>query len=207
MDGYLEELRGAGGAEGIRKISVQTGTEHGGVPMPDGSIAEVSLDLDTLETLSRVAREEYGLGGAVQHGASTLPEQAFGHFPERRCIEIHLATAFQNMVLDSPDLPADLRAEIEAHVEAKHRDEWKAGKTREQFLYKTRKRVFGPFKKRLWDLPQGTRDRLAAECEARFAFLFAKLRVNATSGLVREHAGEGLGELQEPLPALFAGKR
>ncbi|TMQ69264.1 MAG: aldolase, partial [Candidatus Eisenbacteria bacterium] len=31
------------GAMGISKISIQTGTSHGGVPLPDGSIAQVSV--------------------------------------------------------------------------------------------------------------------------------------------------------------------
>jgi len=31
--------------KGISKISVQTGTTHGGVPLPDGTIAKIKLDL------------------------------------------------------------------------------------------------------------------------------------------------------------------
>ena len=38
----------------------------------------------SLEEMSRVARQEYGLGGAVQHGASTLPDAAFGPDREAR---------------------------------------------------------------------------------------------------------------------------
>src|SRR5205814_6255642 len=53
------------GATGISKISIQTGTSHGGMPLPDGSIAQVSVDFGALETISRIARERYGLGGAV----------------------------------------------------------------------------------------------------------------------------------------------
>ena len=44
---------------------------------------DVKIDLKTLEELSRVARTDYGLGGAVQHGASTLPPEAFDAFPQR----------------------------------------------------------------------------------------------------------------------------
>ena len=80
LDGYLGLL--GDGAEPISKVSVQTGTSHGGVVLPDGSVAEVSIDFDTLRRLSTVAREEYGFAGCVQHGASTLPEDAFHHFPE-----------------------------------------------------------------------------------------------------------------------------
>ncbi|MGI9253319.1 MAG: class II fructose-bisphosphate aldolase, partial [Thermomicrobiales bacterium] len=55
---------------GISKISVQTGTSHGGIVLPDGSIQQVAVDFETLADLSRVARSDYGMGGAVQHGAS-----------------------------------------------------------------------------------------------------------------------------------------
>jgi fructose/tagatose bisphosphate aldolase len=101
MDGYLEELeKGGESLKGISKISVQTGTSHGGVLLPDGSVAEVSLDFAVLEKLSVLAREAYGLSGAVQHGASTLPEEAFHRFPAIGTAEIHLATGFQNLIGD-----------------------------------------------------------------------------------------------------------
>ncbi|MDD5355568.1 MAG: aldolase, partial [Candidatus Omnitrophica bacterium] len=62
MQGYLAAL--PKGMKGISKVSVQTGTSHGGVVLPDGSIAKVKLDFDTLKTLSEVARQEYGMAGA-----------------------------------------------------------------------------------------------------------------------------------------------
>ena len=114
MDGYLSHL--GKDIEGISKISVQTGTTHGGVVLPDGSIAQVSIDFNTLKELSRVAREEYGLGGAVQHGASTLPDEAFDMFPKVDTVEVHLATGFQNILYDSPNFPPDLLAEIHHHL-------------------------------------------------------------------------------------------
>jgi len=49
LDGYRRELEArAPGAKGISKVSVQTGTSHGGVPLPDGSVAEVKLDFEVL---------------------------------------------------------------------------------------------------------------------------------------------------------------
>src|SRR6185436_4152655 len=65
MQGYNRSLAALGGSVGISKISVQTGTSHGGVVLADGSIADVKLDLQALAALSKVAREEYGLAGAV----------------------------------------------------------------------------------------------------------------------------------------------
>src|SRR6185437_14995957 len=118
MDGYIRTLKRLGTYVGISKISVQTGTSHGGMVLPDGSIAKVQLDLAALKALSHDARTKYGLGGAVQHGASTLPPEAFGKFPECEAVEIHLATNFQTLVFEHPKLPADLRAEVNAWVKA-----------------------------------------------------------------------------------------
>ena len=50
--------------------------------------------------------------GAVQHGASTLPEDAFHKFPEVETAEVHLATQFQNMVYDSNQVSSDLKNKI-----------------------------------------------------------------------------------------------
>src|SRR5881396_3153567 len=71
MEGYRRTLQSLGPPPyaGISKISVQTGTSHGGVVLPDGSIARVQLDLEALRALSAAARATYRLGGAVQHGA------------------------------------------------------------------------------------------------------------------------------------------
>src|SRR6478672_7233197 len=147
MTGFNATLAAMGGGEGISKISVQTGTSHGGVVLPDGKIADVKLDLQALAALSRVAREEYGLAGAVQHGASTLPSNAFGNFPRVEACEIHLATNFQNMIFDHPRLPADLRRRIRAWLDENAQGERKATDSDEQFYYKTRKKAIGPFKR------------------------------------------------------------
>jgi fructose/tagatose bisphosphate aldolase len=109
------------GAVGISKISIQTGTSHGGVPLPDGSVADVNLDFDALESLSRISRESYGLAGAVQHGASTLPQDLFHKFPELETAEIHLATDFQNMTYGSDLFPSDFKEEIYTHLRKKIR--------------------------------------------------------------------------------------
>src|SRR5688572_29885840 len=101
MDGFNRVLaEQAGGMPGLSKISVQSGTSHGGTVLPDGSIADVNIDFETLRALSDIARREYGLSGAVQHGASTLPQSAFGNFPRVETAEIHLATNFQNILYE-----------------------------------------------------------------------------------------------------------
>jgi fructose/tagatose bisphosphate aldolase len=173
--------------EGISKISVQTGTTHGGVVLPDGSIAQVQIDFNTLKELSKVAREEYGLGGAVQHGASTLPDEAFDMFPKVNTVEVHLATGFQNILFDSPRFPSDLLATINRHLDAKYPQERKSGETEEQFLYKTRKRAFGDFKKELWGLPTSDLQAIMTELENRFSLIFHKLNAVDTVKLVKKY--------------------
>lgn len=173
MDGFSRTL--PAGIAGLSKISVQSGTSHGGVVLPDGSIADVKLDLDTLERLSNVARQEYQLAGAVQHGASTLPDTAFNNFPKRETAEIHLATNFQNMLFDS--MPDALRAEMYDWLKTNAKNERKASDSDEQFFYKTRKKALGPFKKRLWDLPEQAKASLAKAYDEKFTFLFHQLAI------------------------------
>jgi fructose/tagatose bisphosphate aldolase len=173
MAGYKERLRK--GLIGISKISVQTGTSHGGVVKADGSIAEVKLDFGTLNTLSGIAQKEFALGGAVQHGASTLPEEMFHKFPENNTLEVHLATGFQNMMFDSKHFPEDLKKRIYEWLKVNASSERKEGESDEQFFYKARKKALGPFKKDIMGLAQETRDKIAQEIEAKFDFLFKQL--------------------------------
>jgi fructose/tagatose bisphosphate aldolase len=173
MEGYKEKLRK--GLIGISKISIQTGTSHGGIVNSDGSIAEVKLDFNTLKALSGMAQKEFGLGGAVQHGASTLPEDMFHKFPENNTLEVHLATGFQNMMFDSRHFPEALKNKIYDWLKANAANERKAGESDEQFFYKTRKKALGPFKKEIMGLPEDVRDAIASEIEQKFDFLFKQL--------------------------------
>lgn len=187
MEGYLESLASNGQKLApISKISVQTGTTHGGVPLADGSIADVSIDFDVLEKLSKLAREQYGLAGAVQHGASTLPSEAFDKFPAIGTAEIHLATGFQNIIYDSPDFPKELKEKIYDYLKKDCRKDWKEKDTEEQFLYKTRKKGFGPFKLEIWNLPEPVMQQLGRQLEEQLSFLFEKLKVNSTYELMQK---------------------
>jgi hypothetical protein len=116
-----------------------------------------------------------------------LPPDAFGHFPACEAIEIHLATNFQNIVFDHPRLPPAVRAEVATWVKRECADEWKKGDTEEQFLYKSRKKAIGPFKRALWDLPADVREAIGADLERTFTFLFEKLEVGGTRGITDRH--------------------
>jgi fructose/tagatose bisphosphate aldolase len=183
MQGYQQELAKYGDLVGLSKISVQTGTEHGGTVLPDGSIAEVAVDFETLGKLSEAAKK-YGMGGSVQHGASTLPEEAFGKFAQADAVEVHLATAYQNAYYDSAHFPQELREEIYAHLAEHNANERKDGQSDAQFYYTTRKKGFGPFKRQLWSLPQETKDAIYAELQPRFELVMRELGVAGRSDLV-----------------------
>ena len=194
VDGLRREL---GGDPGIAKISVQTGTSHGGVPMADGSIAEAKIDFAVLRETTRICREEYGIAGSVQHGASTLSEEVFNHFPENDAVEIHLATGFQNMILDAPSLPASMKSEIRDFCFANCADERKSGETDEQFVYKTRKKAIGPFKRRMWELDPASKDPIIDAIEKKFEFLMDKLAVYNTRDIVEQYVPVSTSELPE----------
>jgi fructose-bisphosphate aldolase class II len=179
MDGYNAELNKlAPGVAGLSKISIQTGTSHGGTVLADGTIAKVNLDFETLKNLSIIARDEYGLGGTVQHGASTLPEENFNQFVLHEAIEVHLATNFMNMFYDI--IPSDLRGEMYAWLDTNHAGDRKAGQSDEQFYYKTRKNAIGPFKEQVYALPKNVKAELDAAWEAQFSKLFDLLGVSGT---------------------------
>jgi fructose/tagatose bisphosphate aldolase len=196
LAGYRRELDArAPGATGISKVSVQTGTSHGGVPLPDGGVADVKLDFDVLGRLGEVARA-HGLAGAVQHGASTLPDELFHRFPAVETAEIHLATGFQNAMYEHPAFPQELHKAINAWVFENALDERKPDQTDQQFVYTTRKKAIGPFKRELWDLE--TKDEVLAAQRRKIGFLYEELRVSGTAQLVERYIRPV--ELHRPLP-------
>ena len=193
-------------AAGMSKISIQTGTSHGGVPLPDGSIADVKIDFDAIDKLSKISREEYGMAGAVQHGASTLPAELFDRFPALGACEIHLATEFQNMIFDNPAFPADLKARIYEWIDENLQNERKESDTDEQFHYKSRKKALGEFKLELWSMAPEVRESIAKALEEKFTFLLTKLRVNDTRELAEKHAPFVPGSFPHAAATVGAGR-
>jgi hypothetical protein len=74
--------------------------------------------------------------------------------------------------------------EIATHLRHSHADERTPDQTEEQFLYKTRKKAYGPFKRALCDLGSDVRGAMGEALEQRFVFLFDKLGVQGTRALV-----------------------
>ena len=195
-----ELARQAPGVLGISKVSVQTGTSHGGMVMPDGSVGMVAVDFEVHERLGEVARREYGLAGTVQHGASTLPDELFHRFRDVETAEIHLATGFQNLLYEHPAFPGDLLEEINHWCFGNALDERKSDQTDQQFVYTTRKKALGPFKRRLWDLPG--KDAILADQAKKIGFLYRELGVLDSRAMVERYVTPV--EWHRPVPAALA---
>ncbi len=184
-DGYNVTLAELGtNLMGLSKISIQTGTSHGGVVLPDGTIAKVSVDFTALYELSKIARENYHMGGAVQHGASTLPQDAFGKFVESEAVEVHLATNFQNIFFEYA--PKSLVEKMYAYLDENAQNERKPDMTDDQFYYKSRKRALGAFKAEILQLSEEERAPIAKAWEAQFAQLFDALSIGDTRKFVEK---------------------
>ncbi|QQG40721.1 MAG: class II fructose-bisphosphate aldolase [Candidatus Levyibacteriota bacterium] len=181
MEGYLPKIQSL---KGISKISVQTGTSHGGILLPDGGMADVKLDFNVIKETGAAARNTYHLGGVVQHGASTLPNELFGEFPKNKTLEIHLATGFQNIVYDN--IPVALREKMYEWIKNNCKKEWEEDWNEEQFIYKTRKKALGPFKKQLFELGGKDKQKILAGLEKQLSFLFQKLNVIDTKKFIEK---------------------
>jgi fructose/tagatose bisphosphate aldolase len=200
VEGFNRVFEGktGGGVRGLSKISVNTGSTHGGVVLPDGTIAKVKIDFDTLREMSAEARR-YGMAGAVQHGASTLPAEAFDNFPKVETAEVHLATEFQNIAMDHPAFPEDLKEQIRQYCFKELESERAADDTDEQFVYKARKRAWGPFKEQVWTLDGGSKEQIYQALQDKFEFLYDKLGVTNTRELVEKQVKPV--KINKPQPA------
>jgi fructose/tagatose bisphosphate aldolase len=204
LDGLKVELAGSSAAGtngvGISKVSVQTGTSHGGTVNPDGTVAAVAVDFGVHERLGAIARDEYGLAGTVQHGASTLPDEDFHRFREVEVAEIHLATGFQNLLYEHPAFPKSLHREIGEWCFANALDERKADQTDQQFVYTTRKKALGPFKRQLWDLE--SKDEILVDQANKIRFLMYELGVEGSRRMVDRYVKPV--EWHRPMPAALS---
>ena len=183
MDGFN---RGKGEMVGISKISVQTGTSHGGVVLADGSLADIDVDFSILKKITEVGQDKYQIGGSVQHGASTLPDKYFNQFTLNKALEVHLATGFQNLVMNHPAFPAEILKQMYDYTDQHFSDEKKSDHTAEQFHYSLRKKTWGPLKKLTWDMPEENQAKIRATLEEKFHFFFKELNVIDSQSLVTQ---------------------
>jgi hypothetical protein len=207
MATYPKALAAAGGGAGVTKVSVNSGTYHGGKVLPDGTLAKVPVAFDTLAEISRVGRQEFGLAGAVQHGASTLPMEYFGKFPESGTVEIHLALGFNNLIFDHPKLPQAVKDEIREYCFTHHASERKPDQTDAQFLYTTRKKAWAGMKQRFWDLPADIQETLMGSLEDMFRDMFERMNVGGTDELVARFTRAPVVSVPVPAPLAAALSR
>jgi len=90
------------------------------------------------------------------------------------------------------NIPDALRAEMYRWLDVNAKDERKPADSDEQFYYKSRKKAIGPFKRKLWDLSDDVKAKLAAAYDAKFGFLFEQLAIGGTADAVKRfvHAPE-----------------
>ncbi len=91
------------------------------------------------------------------------------------------------MIYDSAAFPEDLRKMIYDYIRTDLIDEKKAKDTDEQFIYTTRKKGFGPYKKQMWELPAELRRAISDSLEEKIRFLFSKLEVIGTAEIVQKY--------------------
>lgn len=197
---YRDEVARRGrGLAPVSKISINSGTYHGGKMQPDGKLAAVNVDYALLKEISDICRASFGMGGAVQHGASTLPGTQLAKFPETGAIEIHLALGFNNLIFDHPALPAGIRDGIRDYVFSNHAHERGKGENDTQFFYNTRKKAWKVMKGPFWEMPAPVQDEIMASLQKMFTDMFTWMNVVGTSRLVDEHVTPV--KVSPPLPA------
>lgn len=166
---------------GLSKIAIQTGTSHGGTPEPDGSVAPVTLAADLHKSIGTRARK-YGIGGTVQHGASTLPVDMFHLLPDNAALEVHLATGWQNCLFEN--MSQERRNTMYEWIRLNLQDENKRDWTDEQFVYKARKKSLGHFKLSLWMMDAHEKAAILDACANLFTNICKELRVVDTRDIL-----------------------
>lgn len=66
-----------GQVAGVSKLSIQTGTHHGGVVLPDGTLAQVAIDFEVIRRLGEEARKSTVWAGWSSMELALCPIQLF----------------------------------------------------------------------------------------------------------------------------------
>jgi hypothetical protein len=91
------------------------------------------------------------------------------------------------MLYESRHFPAELKTKMYEWLKTNAISEKAADETEDQFIYKTRKKALGPFKKEIMGLEQETRNAIAKEIEEKFDFLFKQLNAVNNKELVDKY--------------------
>lgn len=192
---FMAAYRAAPTGAPLGKISVNTGTTHGGLIDAEGRPGPMPLDLSLLADLAAVARREYGLPGVVQHAASTLSHAQLAQMPLAGVCEAHLATGIQNLVFDHPQFDAALRGRMQAELldprrEAEGRKlDGGQERTPAQRFYSDRWIAWGQFKRELWELPEESRAVIRGSMAAWCVPVFVALQIAGRAPLLTQFYG------------------
>lgn len=181
LDGFAR--RTPEGQLGLTKLSIQSGTRHGGNVLADGSFGDMPIEFDLIDKLSATCRTPHGLGGCVQHGASMLTFEKIAKLPAVGCVEVHLAAAFLNAVYDS--LPDELVSQADDWAKQNFPDDWKPDWSEAQFLHHARRFPIRPFKHTWWQATACHDAVQAAVYQAAIGY-FRALKVENTKSLVED---------------------
>ena len=192
MSAYSARL--SNGIVPFDKISVQTGTRHGGYVLVDGTTGEMPLDLILIAELGKMVRDDYTINGLVQHGASTLSFENLASLVDLGVIEVHLATGIQNIVFDHPAFPAKLRSEMISSLvtpaqspEGDERQKSMESISDAQQFYNARWSAWGTYKNQLWNLPMEVKNEINITLEAWFVNLFKSLQIINRQQILRHY--------------------
>lgn len=171
------------GQLGLTKLSIQSGTRHGGNVLADGSYGDMPIEFELIDELSAACRRSHGLGGCVQHGASMLTLGKISKLPDVGCIEVHLAAAFLNAVYDN--LSDELVNQADDWAKENFPHEWKENWTEAQFLHHARRYPIRAFKRAWWQETSCHAAVQTAVCQAATGY-FKALKVENTKSLVED---------------------
>lgn len=167
---------------GLSKVSIHSGSTHGGIALADGKIKKAQIDFEAIEKLGRTTREVCGLGGVVQHGASTLEYENFDKLVQAGTLEVHLATSFMTTLFQL--IPDPLKAKMYQWLDTHYGYERTGEMTDPQFYHKTQMHALAPFKRDLWNLPTEVIEKLSLAWESQFDQLFTRLGCTNTREMV-----------------------
>ena len=201
LDGYRRELDARRpGAIGISKVSVQTGTSHGGIPLP-GRIGRGGQARLRGPPPARRGRPELPAWPAASSTARARCPTSCSTTsrPSRRPRSTSRPASRTSSSSTRRSRPSSI-AQIHDWCFANALDERKTDQTDEQFVYSSRKKTIGPFKRQLWELP--TSDEILAAQRRKIAFLFSELQVNDSRAMVDRYVRPI--EEHRPRPASLA---
>jgi len=188
--------RGPGGRR-LSKISIQTGTSHGGVPLPDGSIARVQST-----STPRIALEDRARGLWIGRRGAARGIDASGRavrsLPATRRVRDPSRHRVPELLFDHPAFPPALKHEI--YQKLRVTEAWSASPRIPTSSSSTRpaRRPRG-LEARAVGIAAETRAAIGQTLERKFAFLLEKLEVTGTRSLAEQHAPFVPGSFPVPL--------